>query len=65
MTFGFKRSGRRPHQMRTLGRAFGNEMLVKFPRAVRCLGIIRPLLVYVGAGIGEHPVVKFQDDTKP
>ena len=41
-----------------LGRRGGDEVLVELPCAVRGLGVGGPLLVDVGAGVGEDAVVE-------
>ena len=43
-----------------LRRAVRDEALVEFPRAVRRLGVRRPLLVHVGAGVGQHAVIQLR-----
>jgi hypothetical protein len=43
-----------------LGRAIGDEMLVKFPGAVRRLRIVGPLLVYKSSGLGENAVIQLR-----
>ena len=41
-----------------LGRSVWNEVFVKLPCAIRGFRVIRPLLVDVGAGVGEDAVVE-------
>ena len=41
-----------------LARAVGNQVLVELPRAVRRFGVVGPLLVDEGAGVGEDAVVQ-------